>query len=71
MVISPFGFTRLSFATLPCRTQNLLWHDESVIANPLMSILLWLDASVGKLDLWLVVRCASTFLLLNLLLIQL
>ena len=51
MVISPFGFTRLSFATLPCRTQNLLWHDESVIANPLMSILLWLDASVGKLHL--------------------
>ena len=38
MVISPFGFTRLSFATLPCRTQNLLWHDESVIANSLMSI---------------------------------
>ena len=22
--ISPFGFTRLSFATLPCRTQNLV-----------------------------------------------
>ena len=24
MVISPLGFTRLSLATLPCRTQNLV-----------------------------------------------
>ena len=71
MVISPFGFTRLSFATLPCRTQNLLWHDESVIANPLMSILLWLDASIAKLTLRLVVHRASVFMLLTLLMIQL
>ena len=36
-----------------------------------MSVLLWLDTSVGKLTLWLVVRSASTFMLLHLLLIQL
>ena len=42
-------------------------HDDNAIGNPLMSVLLWLVASVGKLTLWLVVRSASTFMLLHLL----
>ena len=29
-----------------------LWHDDSAIGNPLMSVLLWLVASVGKLHLY-------------------
>ena len=49
-----------------------LWHDDSAIGNPLMSVLLWLDASVGKLHpCEFVVRRAATFMLLHLLQIQL
>ena len=29
-----------------------LWHNDSAIGNPLMSVLLWLVASVGKLHLY-------------------
>ena len=35
-----------------------LWHNDSAIGNPLKSVLLGLDASIDKLTLWLVVRCA-------------
>ena len=72
MVISPFGFTRLSFATLPCRYTELgLSMYDSAIANPLMSVLFGLDASIAKLTLRLVVHRASVFMLLTLLMIQL